>query len=493
MESLDKTAINWAIKGEGAFYLCWKEEYYQQTTEVSNEYINEEGDLVSETVKVREDVPTFMGVDVKEIDPHNLFFDKSQRNDWNNCKKIYRDFVPLEEILANKSYNLTPDEKKELRELVNKQDNDIDTFDGKPCDENTKIYRGTIEVLEFEGTYTLPDSTETLRRMEATVIAGKYLAKFQESDKPQSPYVWAAYMERPDTGRGQSPLKIPSILNSVQNMCMDLVMRCYFLISNPPFLAPDGAFVQDIKVEPGKPIYYNNMDLTQAPQRLDFSQGLSGYQMIDFFRQKAQNATGVNQYMQGSMDSSVRTASEASYIHAGASMRIAREAYKFSHNLIYKLVRLFALYKKVFDTTDRQVKDENGNFVNIDAEVRSGNYKFIIGGAQSVVSREGETQKIFQLLGLPGIQTITQAITPDAAAELLKWAMNRLNLQGTEQISEMLDMNTQLREFAQSNGIPDKEIPSYQEDIKNYIQGMIPQLSIDLANQKTTTPNVKRR
>ena len=171
-------------------------------------------------------------------------------------------------------------------------------------------------------------------------------------------------------------------------------------------------------------------------------------------------------------------------------MRIAREAYKFSHNLIYKLVRLFALYKKVFDTTDRQVKDENGNFVNIDAEVRNGNYKFIIGGAQSVVSREAETQKIFQLFGLPVFQSLAQVITPDAAAELLKWTMNRLNLQGTEQVTEMLNMNNQLRQFAEQTGIPGKEFQAYQNDLMSYIQQNIPQLSIDLANRKSQQPPI---
>lgn len=494
MKTIDKNANDWAIKGEAAFYVCWKRDVYQKTETVNNEYIDElTGEIVREQVKIREDIPTFEGVDVKCIDPHNLFFDKSQVDDWDNCRKIYRDYVPLEQVLANTSYNLTPEEKKELKELVKNSQQDIQSSHGVGCDCNTKVIGNTVEVLEFEGTYTLPDSIEPLRRMEATVVAGKYLAKFQESDKPKSPYVWDAYMKRPDTGRGQSPLKIPSILNDLQNVVMDLVIRCYLLIANPPMLAPRGAFAESTKVQPGKPIYYNQQIMGQPPQRLDFSNGLSGYNMIDYIKNKAQSATGITQYMQGSQDGSVRTASEASYIHAGASMRIAREAYLYSHNILLPLVRKFALFKKVFDTNDREVRQEDGTYVLVDEEIRNGNYQFIIGGPQSAVSREAETQKIFQLMTLPMMQTLGQIMDPIQASEFLKWAMNRLNLQGTEQITEMLDMNTALRQFAEQQGVQDKNIPGFVNDARQYIGENIPQISQQMINQLMEQQNTQQQ
>lgn len=493
MDDIDKACNDWAIKGEAGFYICWKREVYQQTTEAETEYLDPlTGETIREKVKIREDVPTFEGIDVKTIDPHNLFFDRSQVDDWDNCKKIYRDFVPLEQILANTSYNLTPDEKKELKELVKNSQKDLSTTVNNKCDEQTKVYGNTIEVLEFEGTYTMPDTLEPLRRMEATVIAGKFLAKFQESDKPKSPYVWDAYMRRPDTGRGQSPLKIPAILNSIQNMCMDLVMKCYTLIANPPFLTPKGAFPRAINVRPGMPIEYDLTQLEQQPRPLDFSNGLAGYNMIDFIRNRAQNATGVNTYMQGSNGGAVRTAAEASYINSGASMRIAREAYLFSHNILYKAIRLFALYKKVFDTVDREVRLDDGTYTTVDEEIRNGNYKFIIGGSQAVVSREAETQKIFQLFGLPVFQSLAQIMDPMAAAELMKWTMNRLNLQGTEQVTDMLDMNQTLRQFAQQQGIQDKNIPEFQEDMRNYIQDNIPQIGQQLINQRINEGQIQQ-
>lgn len=471
LKEIDKANFDWSVKGEAAFYVQWKQEVYQKTTDVVNEYIDEAtGEVVRETIKVREDVPVYECVDVKEIDPHSLYFDKSQVDDWDNCRKIYRDFVPLEQILANQNYNLTNDEKKALRELVrtNKEDKENNPLTLK-MDEKTVVYGNTVEVLEFEGTYTMPDG-ETLRRMEATVIAGRYLSQFKESDKPQSPYVWDAYLKRPDTGRGQSPLLIPAVLNDVENMVMDLMMRCYLLVANPPFLTPKGMLAPNFKVEGGKPIEYDHYIAEgHVPQKLDFSGGFNGYNLLNFTRNKIENATGITQYMQGSQDGSVRTAAEASYIHSGASMRIAREAYKFSHRLLYPLVRKYALFKKVFDHRDLQVNTGNGIYAEVDEAVRSGNYKFIIGGSQSAIEREAETQKIFQLFGLPAFQSLAQILNPVDAAELLKWTMNRLNLQGTSQVVEMLDSNQQLQQLAEQMGIQPQNVPQFQQDVRQYI------------------------
>ena len=485
LKEIDKANFDWSVKGEASFFVQWKQEVYQKTTDVTNEYIDEAtGEIVRETIKVREDVPVYECVDVKEIDPHSLYFDKSQVDDWDNCRKIYRDFVPLEQILANQNYNLTNDEKKALKELVktNKEDKDNNPLTLK-MDEKTVVYGNTVEVLEFEGTYTMPDG-ETLRRMEATVIAGRFLSQFKESDKPQSPYIWDAYLRRPDTGRGQSPLVIPSVLNDVENMVMDLMMRCYLLVSNPPFLTPKGMLAPNFKVEAGKPIEYDHYIAEgHTPQKLDFSGGFNGYNLLNFTRNKIENATGITQYMQGSQDGSVRTAAEASYIHSGASMRIAREAYKFAHRLLYPLVRKYALFKKVFDHRDLQVNIGNGIYAEVDEAVRSGNYKFIIGGSQSAIEREAETQKIFQLFGLPAFQSLAQILNPVDAAELLKWTMNRLNLQGTSQVVEMLDANQQLQQIAEQMGIQPQNIPQFQQDVRQYINDNMGNIGQQYMNQ----------
>ena len=47
--------------------------------------------------------------------------------------------------------------------------------------------------------------------------------------------------------------------------------------------------------------------------------------------------------------------------------------------------------------------------------------------------------------------------------------MNRLNLQGTSQVVEMLDGNQQLQQIAQQMGIQPENIPEFQQDVRQYI------------------------
>ena len=484
--TIDKCQDDWATKGEAAAYICWREDIVQVESESQSMEINPET-LLPELVTVKQNVPisTFRAVDVKRIDPHNLYFDRSQIDNWQSCKKIYRDFIPIEQILANTSYKLTPAEKKELKELVYNNDRSLNFNYETLIDDTTTIYGTTVEVLEFEGDFVDPDTYEIYRNMEATVIAGKYLVRFEESKKPRSSIVWAAYMRRPDTGRGQSPLRIPEILNDVQNMCADLMMQSWKLNTYPTFMAPKGMLPTYVDLEPGMVVEYDNSDLAAqgTPTKMDFTSGLRGFEFSDFFQRRMESATGINQYMQGAMDGSVRTASEASYIHSGATMRMAREAYLFSHNFLYKLIRNYALFKKVYDTQDMEIPVGNERYAQVNAEVRNGNYQFIIGGSQAAVEREAETQKIFSLFGLPVFQTLAQILDPLTCAELLKWTLNRMNFQDTDQIIEMLNMNGMLRQLANQMGIRENNFPGFRDDMLERFQQQAPQMANDMYNE----------
>lgn len=487
--TLDKCQDDWAIKGEAAAYICWKEDIVQIENENQVVDINPET-LLPELKTVTEKIPisTFRAVDVKRIDPHNLYFDKSQEDNWQSCRKIYRDFVSVENILANTSYNLTNNEKKELKEMVysySQRGRELKNKYESIISEDTTVYGSTVEVLEFEGDYVDPETYEIYRNIEATIVAGKYLARFEESKKPRSSIVWGAYMKRPDTGRGQSPLRIPEILNAVQNMCADLMMRSWKLNTYPTYLAPKGMLPSYVDLEPGKVVEYDTSDLSSqgTPIKMDFSSGLRGFEFSDFFQRRMESATGINQYMQGAMDGSVRTASEASYIHSGATMRMAREAHLFSHNFLYKLIRNYALFKKVYDTEDMEIPLGNNEYAIVDAKVRNGNYQFIIGGSQAAVEREAETQKIFTLFGLPVFQSLSSVLDPATSAEFLKWVLNRMNFQDTDQIMDMLNMNGMLRQLAQQMGISENSFSGFRDDMLDRFAQQAPQMALDMYNE----------
>lgn len=489
LTTLDKCQDDWTIKGEAAAYIYWKEEIIQVEEETADIVPDEVGFPTLVTNTIKRDVSTFKGVDVKRIDPHNLYFDKTQVDDWEHCPKIYRDFIPVDRILADESLKLTKEEKKELKELVYNSNGRVNSITDTVLDSRTKVFGNTVEVLEFEGDFVDPETLEIYHRVEATVIAGKYLGKFQESRKPKSSIIWAAYMKRPDTGRGQSPLRIPELLNQVQNMCADLTLASWRLQTYPTFLAPKGALPTYVNLEAGRPIEYDtDVFGGQIPQKLDFSNGLRGFEFSDFFQRKMENATGINQYMQGATDSSVRTAAESSYIHSGATMRMNREAHLFSHNFLYHLVRTYALFKKVYDTEDRDVPVGNGIFDTVTKEVREGDYTFIIGGSQSAMEREAETQKLFAMLGLPFLQTLGQTIDPYTSSEILLWILNRANFKATDQIQHLININGQLRQVADQMGIQPKNFGEFRDDMMNYLTNNAGNIAQGMVNGQIPLP-----
>jgi hypothetical protein len=485
--TLDAVLDDWTIKGEGAVFVHWDKKVIRKPTVTQAIEVNEktgEADVVIK--KGFEDVVEHEGVHIKRIDPHNLYYDKSQRHNWGMCGKIYRDFIPVQYVLTNQEYSLTNEERKEIQDMVNKQEQDTDQEHSKNM-RDKKVLGNCIEVLEYRGDYIMPSTNEIIHDVEIVIIAGKYLARLEESKYVKCPIVYGTYLERPDTLRGQSPLKPAYILADVENKCMDLSLKAWELNTTPTFLTPKGALSAYTKLEAGRPIEYDTTVLGgQPPQKLDFSSGMSNFEYQKFFKGKMEGATGISQYLQGSQEGSVRTASESTYINQGATMRISREAYLFTSRIILPMIETFALFKKYEDNKDREVKVQNGGsqvYVKVDEEVRQGNYTFIIGGSQSAVEREAETQKLFQLLGSPAFQSLSQLMDAQTASELLKWVLNRNDFRGTDQIFEMMNINSKLEQLADSHGIQPQNREGFKGDMRSLMTQAMPDMAQALQEQ----------
>lgn len=477
--TLDKILFDWCVKGEGAAFICWEETYVQVPEVVTIETTDELGNIFTEDVTVTRDVLENAGVKVKHIDPHNLYYDKTQKSNWQSCGKIYRDFIPIQNILANEDYNLTAQEKAELKDLIqSNRDSQISNLHTQRVSEDTTTLNTSVEVLEYYGDYCMPDTYEVVRNAEIVVIAGKYIAKIEQSKRPRCPIVYGSYLDRPDTTRGQSPMKVVGILNEVENMCIDLTLRAWQLNVDPVFLTPKGAFSTYTRLVPGKPIEYDpNILGGTAPTKVDFTSGLRGFDFETFFKNKIEGATGITQYLLGSQDGAVRTASESTYIHAGASMRVAREAYLFQSRIILPIVKLHALYKRIFDNQDRTVMLSDGTFAEVTEEIRTGNYTFILGDSQTSVERDAETNKIFQLLGTPAFQSLINLMDVQTASEMMKWILNRMNFRATDQVFQILNLNQNIEQIAQNIGIRPENVEGFRQAMMNRTREMLPQIA----------------
>ena len=250
--TLDKILDDYIDKGEAAWFAHWTTKVERKRIQVEQPILDEFGELIDIVIGNRaSDEVVYEGADVERIDPLNLYFDKSQRNHWESCGKIYREFVPLNYILTNKDYKLTREEISELKDMVSKRQNETTyNYTDEYYDIDTKVIGSTVEVMEYYGDYIMPNG-DTARNVIIVVIAGKFLAKLDESLYPVCPIGYATYNERPDSLRGQTPLKPALLLNELENKCMDLTMEAWLLSTNPPMLAQKGFINSGITYEPG--------------------------------------------------------------------------------------------------------------------------------------------------------------------------------------------------------------------------------------------------
>ena len=178
-----------------------------------------------------------------------------------------------------------------------------------------------------------------------------------------------------------------------------------------------------------------------------------------------EGATGVTQYLLGSQEGAVRTASESNFIHAGATMRIAREAYLFQSRMILPIIKLHALYKKIYDVEPRSVRMPDNKYAEVTDEVRNGNYTFLLGDSQTSVEREAEIQKLFQLLSSPAFQALAGIMDVQTASEFLKWLLNRMNFKETDQIFEMINLGSRFAQQGQQMGIAPENMLGFKQDM----------------------------
>ena len=502
--TLDKILDDYIDKGECAWFSHWttKVERKRIQEEVPVIGLNELGeeDLVDiEVINRPKDEIVYEGADIERIDPLNLYFDKSQKTHWESCGKIYREFVPLSYILSNKDYKLTREEVSDLKQTVsNKQNETINDYSDAYHNVDVKFIGSSVEVMEYYGDYILPNG-DTARNVIIVVIAGKYLAKLEESLYPVCPIGYACDNERPDSLRGQTALKPALLLNELENKCMDLTMESWLLTTNPPMLAQKGFINSGITYEPGGVIEYNVDTLDdpgRMPQPLNFSAGMRGFDFQDFFKRKMEGATGISPYMQGTGGTGgVRTASESTYIYSGQTTRLSREAYLFSHNVIVPIIWAIYKLKKEYQTTNDVipvVKDGIKDFYEVTEQTRNGHYVFMIGNAQTSVEREQMVAKLFQLLGSPAFQSIVQR--PEfPAGDFLIWVLNETNFRQINTLAPALQLRQAIRQEANARGIPEGKVGQYVNDMERGIKGAIPEFANVLEEQKADgqIPNPK--
>src|SRR5574344_65144 len=137
---LDKVISGIVEAGEATLFVGWETKFKNirrlKTTE--EQFISKDDKNFVVEEKLVYDNPK-----VKFISPENFVFDKANFDNWDSCKKFYRTYLTLDEIISDKSNNFLTEEKTEvLKGVVAKNK----TKNSEHVSEDNKL-----EVIEFWG------------------------------------------------------------------------------------------------------------------------------------------------------------------------------------------------------------------------------------------------------------------------------------------------------------------------------------------------------
>ena len=308
------------------------------------------------------------------VNPTDIVFDTTQCDEWDSCPKIYRAYKTPNDIINNKLYTLTKEQKEEIQKLV--RDGKNNHFSGK----EDVVKGSTVEVLEHWGDLKLP-SGELLKNWHAVVVARKYLVYFHKNDALINPFSYGALVRDPETKRGISPLYSVLSLSQVQEDLLNRTCNLQCLSENPPLLAPEGFFEEDeLQLYPGKIIEYgDNLTPTAAFQQMQFNPQIF-MQDITFLNDLMAEVSGIFPNMVGAIeDSGSKTATEINVKTQGQMTRLAMIVDTINQDLIIpnveKVAKLCADFKSGVETIFVS-NDNKQEYIEVDDAVRQGDYKY---------------------------------------------------------------------------------------------------------------------
>ncbi len=341
---------------------------------------------------VLEDKVVYDNAKVKFIKAEDFVFDKSNRDKWDSCAKIYRTYATIDEVFCDKSNNLLTKEKLEvLKGVVAKKKN---RNDEKGQDENK------LEILEFWGDIELSDG-KVLRNRLITVAGRREIIRFEANPFIINPFIHANIIECPATGRGISPLKVALVLNNISSTILNKQIDALALMINPPYLAPKGCFKGQQDVRPGKIIEYDAALMPAAPTPLSFDKAMQGWEFLNYFKSTTESATGIFKNMSGNLQQVQRTATELNYSVSGQEARLNMMLDSINRKIIIPMVEKTAEIISNFKLGEELIRiDDHGKFVfaPINDEVRNSAYIYRYGDRKASFERKLRLKEMFDVV-----------------------------------------------------------------------------------------------
>lgn len=370
------------------------------------------------------------------VNPANLVFDVSQKDNWDDCPKIYRSFKCPQDIINNQLYSIDSLTASEIKNLVKTNNEPYNKDVKKHLDE--VVDGQTVEILEHWGDLKLPDGT-ILKNWHAVVVARKYLVRFKKNETIINPFTYGTFIQDPESKRGISPLySILSIAHAQEDL-FNRTLNMQALSENPPLLAPEGFFTQEeINLYPGKIIEYgDNLSPSAAFKQLTFEHTVFSND-ISFLDSLMSEVSGIYPSMIGIDEDAVKTATEITTKTQGQMTRLAMLLDIINQYLIIpnvkNVAKLCADFKSGIETVYIN-KNNQKELIEIDDSVRQADYKYTYSDRTMINEKSNKADLLVQ-----AIDKFSQKITLDLP-EIFVWYFEQ---KGVENPERFLTQNTQI-------------------------------------------------
>ena len=387
-EELEKVIDSIVETGETTLFVGWETKIRQtrRSQTIEEKLLNPDVNFVIEEKVIYDNAK------IKHIKAEDFVFDKHNRDNWDNCAKIYRTYASLDEIICNKSNNLLTDEKIEtLKGVVanKKQKSDERAIDGNK-----------LEILEYWGDIELP-SGKILKNWLIVTAGRREIIRFESNPFVINPFIHANIIECPATCRGISPLRVALILNNISSTILNKQIDALALMMNPPYLAPKGCFKGEQEVRPGKIIEYDSALMPQAPTPISFDKAMQGWDFLNYFKTTIESATGIFKNMAGNIQNVQRTATELNYSVSGQEARLNMMLDAINRKVIVPMVEKtaeiianFKLGKEIINLTEHG----KSMFLEIDDNIRNANYIYRYGDRKATFERKMRMKELFEVV-----------------------------------------------------------------------------------------------
>lgn len=413
---------------------------------------------------------------VTAVNPANLVFDVSQRDNWDDCPKIYKSYKVPDDIINNKYYTVSDDVAEEIRRYVKTPESMSSQMDKDL--EHELVNGGTVEVLEHWGNLRLSDGT-LLRNWHVVVVGRKHVVRFERNSRIVNPFTYGAFITDPETGRGISPLYCVLSLAKLQEDLMNRTCDMQTLQENPPVYAPKGFFDEtDIKLYPGKIIEFGDNLSPSEIKAMEFAVSIF-LNDITFLSDIMSEVSGIFPNMAGADERGDKTATEISTKTQGQLTRLSMAIDIINQEMIVadvkKVAKLCAFFKSGEENLFINSGDKKETIV-IDDRIRQAEYRYTYSDRTAITERSNKADMI-----VTAIEKFSKFI-PLNAAELFTWYMEQKDVENPErflakmntipeEIQEMLLQNPQIKAlcdaYMQQKAVMDKE--GNTQDGNNYV------------------------